>query len=342
MYQDFRPDEVEKVRELTEIRQKNNKIKWLLGNYLSSNPCLITKTLMDSINSDGALPEETVYFILLTSSFGLDPETNEKDRQLANDYFRPGIKKLDAQSYSENPYYRNILIPEITYGNWKLKYLQYSPYEAFVCNDLMLESDFKEIPRIGFFNEVFRFPAVMEQDHEWMAIKPNEIETMQPVIDTVEGNVVTFGLGLGYFAYMVSLKERVHHVTVVEKDTGVIQLFEKYILPQFQYEDKLEIVAADAFEYVEKQMPYKDFDYAFVDLWHDVSDGLDLYMKMKKREHCNPRTKFCYWIEDSLLSASRWQIFDWVIQNARSYNEIVAYLSNPFLKKLAATTLIIG
>lgn len=309
----------------------------MLCEYLNNHPCFITKELMDSVNSGGVLSEETVYFALLTGLCGLDTESNERDRQLANDYFRPAVKKLHIKSYVENPYYRNIRIPEVKCGDWELKYDKYSPYEAFIYNDLIVEPDFKEIPRVGFFNEEFRFPVVLEHDHEWMAIKPNEIETMQPAVDAVEGKVVTFGLGLGYFSYMASLKAKVQSITIVERNNEVIQHFKRYILPQFQYREKVEIISFDAFEYAEKQMPGKDFDYAFVDLWHDASDGLEMYLKMKKVEYFCPRTKFFYWIEDSLLSGLRWQIFDVVTKNARSYNEISNYLSAPFLRKLAAT-----
>jgi len=293
--------------------------------------------LMESINSSDTLSEEAVYFALLTGLCGLDTENIERDRQLANDYFRPAVKKLNAKSYIENPYYRNIRIPEVKFGEWELKYEKYNPYEAFIYNDLIVQPDFKEIPRVGFFNEEFRFPAVMEHNHEWMAIKPNEIETIQPVIDIIEGRVVTFGLGLGYFTYMASLKERVQSITVVERDNEVIQLFEHYILPQFKQKEKVEIISVDAFTYAEKQMCSKNFDYAFVDLWHDTSDGLMIYLRMKKIERFCCQTKFFYWIEDSLLSGFRWQIFDWVTRNAHSYIEIVRCLGKPFLQKLAAT-----
>jgi len=58
---------------------------------------------------------------------------------------------------------------------------------------------------------------------------------------------------------------------------------------------------------------------------------------MKKMERFSCQTKFLYWIEDSLLSGYRWQIFDWVTKNARTYNSIVKCLSKSFLQKLAAT-----
>jgi len=331
------PGDTERMNDLVETRQRNNDAAWMICDYLNDHPRAITKALMEDVGHGGALPEEIAFFALLTGFCGLDSDADERDKQLANDYFRPAIKRLDTDSYGRNPYYRDISIPEIGFGDWELKYDKYEPYEAFIYDDLVVDEDFKEVPRIGFFSEEFHFPAVAQNGHEWMAIKPNEIETMRSPIDTVEGEVVTFGLGLGYFAYMASIKERVRSITVVERDREVIQLFERHILPQFRHRDKIEIVSADAFEYAERRMPGKNFDYAFVDLWHDASDGLALYLMMKKLERFNPRTKFLYWIEESLLSSFRWQLFDSLIRNARSYDEIAQCLGKPFLRKIAAT-----
>ena len=71
----------------------------------------------------------------------------------------------------------------------------------------------RQIPQIGFFETEFKFPALLENDRIWMTITPNEIETMKEPVDGAFGNVLTFGLGLGYYAYMVSEKENVESVT---------------------------------------------------------------------------------------------------------------------------------
>jgi len=315
-----------------EIRQRNNEIRWMLSDYLSRTPRFITQALMQEINPDGLLQEEVAYYSLLSAALGLDPEENPKDRCLAQEWLRPGLKKLDTRTYTDNPYYRNIRIPEATVGNWTFKQERYAPYELFVCNDLLMQDDFKEIVRVGYFDEAFCFPAVLENDHEWMAVKPNEIETMQPALDAIHGNVVTFGLGLGYFAYMASLKETVDHLCIVERDPQVIRLFTQHILPQFGNKAKIELVEADAFEYAEHQMAGKTYDFAFVDLWHDASDGVVLYLRMKALESRCASTRFLYWIEDSLLSGLRWQRFDEVIRTARSQAEFEHALGVPSLK----------
>ena len=100
-------------------------------------------------------------------------------------------------------------------GNWDLGYQSYDAYECFIYDDIDVLDNMREIPKIGYFTEEFSFPTVFEDGVEWMAIKPNEIETMKPHIEKMSGDVCVFGLGIGYFAYMVSEKKDVKSVTVV-------------------------------------------------------------------------------------------------------------------------------
>ena len=58
----------------------------------------------------------------------------------------------------------------------------------------------------------------------------------------------------------------------------------------------LEIIQADAFDFAPKHLPA--YDVVFTDLWHDVSDGLPLYQRMKALEV--PGVKYLYWIEQTL------------------------------------------
>ena len=96
----------------------------------------------------------------------------------------------------------------------------------------------------------------------------------------------------------------------------------------------------DAFDFAKNEMKKSHFDTAFVDLWHDVSDGLDLYLKMKKHEEYST-AKFRYWIEKSILSHMRWQVFEGIlskIQNGKAnmtVDEIKNAISDRSLKALA-------
>lgn len=325
-----------KIEELKRIRQRNNDYAWMLCDYLDQNPCLITKELMDESNPGGLLPDEAIYTALLSGFCGLNPDENPDDRILLDDYFRRSVVKLDAKAYAEDPYYKNIRIPNVKFGRWELKYEHYKAYEAFVCDEMILDPDFKEIQRIGFFDSDFSYPAVHEDGHEWMAIKPNETATIRFAVEAAHGKVATFGLGMGYYPYLVHLKPNVESITIIERSKDVIELFKTHILPQFVHPEKVRIVCADAFEYAEKQMPAERFDYAFADTWRDVSDGLPMYLRMKKLEYLNPHTEFSYWVEESLLSGYRWQMFDTIVDNAASYEEACKCLSDDGLRKFAA------
>ena len=94
---------------------------------------------------------------------------------------------------------------------------------------MVIGNDFSEYAPLGFFTERFDFPAVLENGNEWMTLTPVDMDTCVEAIEKSRGKVVTFGLGLGYFAYMAAMKENVESVTVVELSDDVIRLFKKHI-----------------------------------------------------------------------------------------------------------------
>lgn len=305
------------MERLVRTREMNNRAAWLLSTFLNESPCAITRELMEEMGT--SLPDETVYTALLAGFCGLDPDS-EADMELEGAYIRPAVRRLDPSVYRKDPYYMNICIPQARFGNWELTRTVYRPYEAFIWRDIIVTGDLKEIPQVGFFDEEFAFPAVHQDGREWMAVKPDEIETMREAVAAAKGRVAVFGLGIGYYAYMVSLKKGVTEITVVERDPHVISLFREHILPQFSEKEKIRIVQADAFEFMDGM--HKDhYDTAFTDLWHDTSDGLSLYLKARRKAGGLKDTEFIYWIEESLLSALRWQLFDTITAKAASYDE---------------------
>lgn len=282
------------------VKNDNYKVFALLSHYLNNAPDFINGEEMREIVNCG-VSYEYAFVVLLTAGFGLDIVENAEDKKLFDQYFNKMVHQLDAGDYYDNPYYRNIKIPAVQIGNSELKYEQYKPFEGFVCNDIIRTEEGRQIPQVGFFDTEFSFPAVLEDNRIWMTITPNEIETMREAVDAAFGNVLTYGLGLGYYAYMVSEKDNVDRVTVVESNRDVIHLFNTYVLPQFKNAHKIRIIEADAFEYAGQHMHSANYDFVFTDLWHDVSDGLEMYLKMKTYEkHC-PVTVFEYWIEKSIL-----------------------------------------
>lgn len=284
---------------LDKIEKYNSKIMERLSLYLNLQPDFIKEDMIDELVRECNLDKKEAFSILLADICGLDTMDNMEDRELYDNYFPYMIHQLDIEKYKNNPYYKNIKIPNMKEKRWELKEDKYKPYEAFVYNDLEKMEDNRLIPQIGFFDTEFTFPVVLENNREWMLITPNEIETMEEAVNEAKGRVLTYGLGFGYYAYMASQKQEVSSLTIVERDENVINLFEKYILPQFENKDKITIINEDAFKYAKNQMNKDNYDFVFVDIWHDPSDGVDMYLKMKTLESEN--IKYMYWIEKTIL-----------------------------------------
>ncbi len=293
-----------KFERLINTVRRNFRITRIYAEYLNRYPELITAEMVDTLTADGEISREVAISAILSTSLGLEFD-NDEDRRILMDYFTPSIRILDKTKYENNPYYKNIHLEDLKDGNWEIKWEEYKPYQAVICDDIIIEDDFREIPPLGFFPEGFRFPAILEGGNEWMTLTPVDLDTCEEAIVAAHGKVVTFGLGLGYYAYMASEKAEVESVTVVELSEDVIRLFKTHILPQMPNRHKIKIVNADAFEYAEKIMPSEDFDLAFVDTWRDASDGAPMYKKMKALEGYSPKTKFLYWVENFLRSRIR-------------------------------------
>ena len=313
---------------------KNNMFTKIVAMYLNEFPCLVTEDIMTEITGGNKELDDSGFCAFLSSAF---IEDRKLEREMEKEYFTHSVKKLDPMVYENDPYYKNIKIPNKKIKNWTLGQQKYAPYEGFIWKDLTFFDGFKEVCNIGYFDREFFFPTVFENGVEWMAIKPNEIETMRDSIKKARGRVAVFGLGLGYYAYMVSEKEEVSSVTVIERDESVIELFKSEILPQFKNRDKIKIIKIDALDFIKKRDNVVEFDYAFIDLWHDTSDGTDLYMKLKKME-ANFKCPVDYWIEDSILSQIRKRIFYAIYdshkngKNTLTYNEIVERLSFNYIR----------
>lgn len=432
-------------RKLAEQREANNNAAWSMSEYINETPCAITEGLMKEADPEGELPEELLYAAFMAGFCGI-----HEDDTTINGYFQEAVHLLETTKYIDNPYLKNIKFPDTATRHWKFTHYSYRPYEAFICNDIDIDIDknLREVPQIGFFRERFAYPAVEQDGREWMAVKPSEIETMREPIEEATGKVVTFGLGLGYFAYMVSEKPDVTSLDIVERSEEAIALFEEHILPQFPNKGKIRIIRCDAFEFLSENMwqdvrheasgqcgeettnvqceigpeddqcwrnanegkckrsteegqcgeettedqceivPEEDqcwrnsnegqgkrnteegqclerqnragrstqrgtetanrkekqerYDYAFIDLWHDTADGLEMYLKAKRIENklhtAGLQTKFAYWVEKSLLSAYRWTVFEKTIEECATEEEALDRLSDDSLRREAGRT----
>ena len=267
----------------------------LLGDYLNLTPAEEVVGGVKRLMKFGLTDEEAMR-ILIAESTGLNTEIH---RDFFMRYFPLCVKKLDPTPFLDDEYYKNVKFKRERMGKAMICREKYAAYEPFVFDDMYRSFDGMLIPKTGFFSEEFSYPAIKENGRIWMTVTPNEINTMRAPIENAEGVVVALGLGLGYYAYMTGIKKDVKKVYVVEKSDEIISLYENFLKPQFSCADKIEIIKGDAYEICERGLLPKA-DVVFCDLWHDVSDGVDGYKRLKKCEGLYPSAKFYYWIEKSI------------------------------------------
>ena len=220
--------------------------------------------------------------------------SNEDDEEIFTTLIANNITKVDPKEYLSNPYYLNSKIDNVIDKEYELTLDTYKAYEVFPLKDMKVDSNFVELNSFGYFDTDFSFIALNKNRVTWMSITPNEIETMKSSLEKLRGTVIVCGLGLGYYPYIASNKEEVKKIIIVEKDKKVIELFKKHLFPQFNHQEKIEIICDDALNYLKEAT---SFDYAFIDLWHDPYDGIELYIKCKRLE--KEGKKYLYWLESS-------------------------------------------
>ena len=274
----------------------NERLLTLISQYLTFTPAAIAPANVHDLTSQGLASDEA-YLALLAARCGLDAAKPE-DARLYRGYFPKMIRRHDPAAYEADAYFRAVKPTIGATTGVDLVYERIEPMELFVADDFIRDEAGRILPQLGWFDRPFDFPAIREDGLVWMTVTPNEINTIQPAVRESHGKVLTYGLGLGYYAFHCLLKEDVTSVTVVEKNPAVIEIFTKHLLPFFPRREALTIIEADAFDYAANTMPGEGYDTVFTDLWHDVADGIPLYQRMKSLEAPGPR--YLYWIEKTL------------------------------------------
>ena len=283
-----------------EIKSSNGIIFDRLALLLNNKPDLITAEMVRELTENYGLTVENAYSLLLCAALGFDTEI-EADRLLWESYSPLMLHHLDDEYFISDEFYRSVRIKDGKRVNeWELREDKLTPFTAFVCDDPITLPDGRIIPQIGYFDREFKFLSVLQNGREWMTMMPNEIVTQRLPIKKARGRVCTYGLGLGYFAFMCARKDEVESVTVVERDESVISLFNELILPCFENKEKVNVVCDDAFDFAENKAKNYGFDYIFADIWHDPTDGVEAYKRFKALEHFCPTAEFDYWIEKTL------------------------------------------
>ena len=140
-----------------DYKKYNDRVFECMSMYLNLAPTFINEELYKNTGGDAL-----AYSALLAAVCMLDTVNDPEDKLLYMKYFIPMVHKLDTKDFTNDLYYQTVKFKDMTLNKWTLKELVCKPYEAFVCGDPEKLPDGRIIPRIGYFDKEFRYPAVLE------------------------------------------------------------------------------------------------------------------------------------------------------------------------------------
>lgn len=313
----------ETLEKLLESKEQNIEVSQWLNDYLENHYDAIDESALEEKQKEEGYTKEVAFSACFYELLGFDPDDPEVERLKEENGFCD-FKVVDESLMKDNPYGKAIHIKgKPARGRYALSNNYFAPYEGFNLEDTFSSGEasyYKEKNTLGYFSSKVSYPVLTDKDEVWMSLTPHEILTMKKPIEEAKGKVLTFGLGLGYFAFMVSEKEEVSSVTIIEKDNNVIRLFEENLLPMFPHKEKIHIIKEDCFHYFEKKITSENYDFLFVDIYHTAEDGLSTYLRlMREEKEDGPAVSF--WIEPSLLCLLRRYVLTLIEENLNGYEE---------------------
>lgn len=230
---------------------------------------------------------------------------SEEELEILEKWVKSSISPLNHGFFANNLYFKAVKPASFKKGNYQLHYIGFKAYQPFSLNDIQVDEKdcFLERSPLSYFTTDESYLALSYKSEVWMSITPNEINTMAPYINEAKDNILVLGLGLGYYPFMISEKEDVKNIIIVELDQNIIDIFNEKLLPLFPHKEKIRVIKGDAVQYLKNNKNH--YDYVFADLWHNPEDGLPIYLKIKEIEKQYKGTIFQYWLETSLLAMLR-------------------------------------
>lgn len=206
---------------------------------------------------------------------------------------------LSTDDFISNPYHQNIRIEQIEDDNIRLSSETILSNQLFNLSGIIFDKD-KELNdwmMLRALDKPYQATVLMIDQQVWMLDVPGEAHTMDPIARKAHGDILVFGLGIGYYIYMAMLNPQVTSITVIERSSSIIDLFNKHLLPHFPQNISLQIICGDAFDHFHKEV-IERYDHVFVDIYQSSEDGYQMIEKMLMK-YLPTVDKVDFWIENS-------------------------------------------
>lgn len=216
---------------------------------------------------------------------------------------------ISSDEFMNRPYHKTIKLNTIHSDEFTYETQLINANELFSLSSIQFDPnrELNDSMRLVALDKPMEVTILYQHNEVWMLDVPSEAETIDPIAKKSHGNVLTFGLGIGYFPFMCMLNSEVKSITVIEKSKSVIDLFNQYLKPQFPSHIPLTIIEGDAFDYWNPDT-LNQYDSIFVDIWKSNDDGLVLIERLLEL-YLPEFNKVDFWIESSCLEIMPTLIF---------------------------------
>ncbi len=206
---------------------------------------------------------------------------------------------ISSKNYQESPYNKSIKLDCVQSNEFTYRVETIRANELFSLSSIQYDPkrELNDSMRLVALDEPYPATFLYQNNEVWMLDAPSEAETINPYAQKAFGNVLTFGLGIGYFPFMAMLNPKVKSITVIEKSSAVIEMFNTFIKPQFPHPVEFNIIEGDAYDYF-NEIQISKYDYVFVDIWQSNEDGL-IVIEQLLEKYLPPFSKVDFWIETS-------------------------------------------
>jgi len=172
------------------------------------------------------------------------------------------------EQFINNPYVKNIM-PNIKVPVTKVLV---GEVPMMMCGESIMLDEFPYVKLYKYTGDAdIDIPILYDKKTRDIhyAVTPSLMLKRQPLIDKCKGEVLLGGLGLGYTAYMLAIKEDVRSVIVHEKDSRIIDFYIKRILPYISGEiaEKIIIVNGDVNTELSNRVAEATYDCGIIETW---------------------------------------------------------------------------
>ncbi len=241
---------------------------------------------------------------------------------------------IDSDTWEKSPYHSHIRLDQISDSAFRYETELLQDHELFNADEVQADPnhELNDSMILRALNKPCSAVLLYQNDEVWMLDAPSESATNDRAAAKAHGNMLTFGLGIGYYVYMCLENPAVTSITIVEYSEATIEMFRKEILPQFPASIPIHIIHGDAFDYYRDSFLSK-YDYVYTDIWQTSADGLLQIEKLLMQSN-QPLDKADFWIENSCME-TMWALMMLAFEEIMTSKKAnIALQYRPLMKKI--------